>query len=72
MDTEDREKRIEGLKECCSTMLRLMGEDVERAKVSSRPPSVWHAPYLIPRRATTRTPRQYFVEPCSRRTTARW
>ena len=30
MESEEREKRIEGLKECCSNMLRLMGEDVER------------------------------------------
>ena len=28
MDTADREKRLEGLRECCSKMLQLMGEDV--------------------------------------------
>lgn len=43
MDTEDREKRIEGLKECCSSMLKLMGEDVEREGLVKTPERVARA-----------------------------
>lgn len=43
MNTEDREKRIEGLKECCSSMLRLMGEDVGREGLVKTPERVARA-----------------------------
>lgn len=43
MDSEDREKRIEGLKECCSSMLRLMGEDVDREGLIKTPERVARA-----------------------------
>lgn len=43
MDTKEREERIEGLKECCSSMLRLMGEDVEREGLVKTPERVARA-----------------------------
>ncbi|MBR5813625.1 MAG: GTP cyclohydrolase I FolE [Bacteroidaceae bacterium] len=43
MDTEEREKRIEGLKECCTKMLRLIGEDVEREGLVKTPERVARA-----------------------------
>ena len=43
MDTKEREERIEGLKECCSNMLRLMGEDVEREGLVKTPERVARA-----------------------------
>lgn len=43
MNTEEREKRIEGLKECCSSMLRLMGEDVGREGLVKTPERVARA-----------------------------
>lgn len=43
MDIEEREKRIEVLKECCSNMLRLMGEDVEREGLLKTPERVARA-----------------------------
>ena len=43
MDTKEREERIEGLKECCSKMLRLMGEDVEREGLVKTPERVARA-----------------------------
>ena len=43
MDTKEREERIEGFKECCSNMLRLMGEDVEREGLVKTPERVARA-----------------------------
>ena len=43
MEHEDREKRIEGLQECCSTMLSLIGEDVEREGLLKTPERVARA-----------------------------
>lgn len=43
MDIEERERRIEGLKECCSNMLALMGEDVEREGLLKTPERVARA-----------------------------
>lgn len=43
MDTEEREKRMEGLRECCSKMLQLMGEDVEREGLVKTPDRVARA-----------------------------
>ncbi|MBO7302106.1 MAG: GTP cyclohydrolase I FolE [Bacteroidaceae bacterium] len=43
MEHEDREKRIEGLKECCSSMLSLIGEDVEREGLLKTPERVARA-----------------------------
>ena len=43
MDIEERERRIEGLKECCSNMLSLMGEDVEREGLVKTPERVARA-----------------------------
>ena len=43
MEHEDREKRIEGLKECCSNMLSLIGEDVEREGLLKTPERVARA-----------------------------
>ena len=40
MSGEDREKRIEGLKECCSRMLELIGEDKEREGLQKTPDRV--------------------------------
>ena len=40
---DEREKRIEGLKECCSKMLSLMGEDVEREGLVKTPERVARA-----------------------------
>ena len=43
MDTEEREKRIEGLKECCSSMLSLIGEDTGREGLLKTPERVARA-----------------------------
>ena len=43
MDTEEREKRMEGLRECCSKMLQLIGEDVEREGLVKTPDRVARA-----------------------------
>ena len=43
MDTEEREKRMEGLRECCAKMLQLMGEDVEREGLVKTPDRVARA-----------------------------
>lgn len=43
MDSLDREKRIEGLMECCSNMLGLIGEDVEREGLLKTPERVARA-----------------------------
>ena len=43
MDTEEREKRMEGLRECCSKMLQLIGEDVEREGLVKTPERVARA-----------------------------
>lgn len=43
MENEEREKRIEGLKECCSNMLSLIGEDVEREGLLQTPERVARA-----------------------------
>ena len=43
MSEEDREKRIEGLKACCSQMLGLIGEDVEREGLIKTPERVARA-----------------------------
>ena len=43
MSGEDREKRIEGLKECCTQMLGLIGEDVEREGLVKTPERVARA-----------------------------
>ena len=43
MDTEEREKRIEGLRECCANMLGLIGEDVEREGLLKTPERVARA-----------------------------
>ena len=43
MDTADREKRIEGLKECCSRMLELIGEDKQREGLLKTPERVARA-----------------------------
>ena len=40
---EDREKRMEGLRECCSRMLELMGEDKEREGLVKTPERVARA-----------------------------
>ncbi len=43
MDSEEREKRIEGLKECCSKMLTLIGEDNSREGLVKTPERVARA-----------------------------
>ena len=43
MDTAERERRLEGLKECCGKMLRLMGEDVDREGLVKTPDRVARA-----------------------------
>ncbi len=43
MDSEEREKRIEGLKECCSKMLTLIGEDNGREGLVKTPERVARA-----------------------------
>ncbi|MBE6296389.1 MAG: GTP cyclohydrolase I FolE [Bacteroidales bacterium] len=43
MDTEEREKRMEGLRECCGKMLQLIGEDVEREGLVKTPDRVARA-----------------------------
>ena len=43
MEHEDREKRIEGLMECCSKMLSYIGEDVEREGLVKTPERVARA-----------------------------
>ena len=43
MDTEERERRLEGLRECCSKMLQLMGEDVSREGLVKTPDRVARA-----------------------------
>ena len=43
MDTEEREKRMEGLRECCTKMLQLIGEDVEREGLVKTPDRVARA-----------------------------
>ena len=43
MSGEEREKRIEGLKDCCSQMLGLIGEDVEREGLIKTPERVARA-----------------------------
>ena len=43
MDSEEREKRIEGLKECCSKMLTLIGEDNDREGLVKTPERVARA-----------------------------
>ena len=43
MDTAEREKRLEGLRECCSKMLQLMGEDVGREGLVKTPDRVARA-----------------------------
>ena len=43
MSGEDREKRIEGLKECCGKMLELIGEDKEREGLLKTPDRVARA-----------------------------
>ena len=40
---DEREKRIEGLKECCSKMLSLIGEDVDREGLIKTPDRVARA-----------------------------
>lgn len=40
---EEREQKIEGLKECCSKMLALMGEDIEREGLLKTPDRVARA-----------------------------
>ena len=43
MDPADKEKRLEGLRECCSKMLQLMGEDVGREGLVKTPDRVARA-----------------------------
>ncbi len=43
MDTEEREKKMEGLRECCGKMLQLIGEDVEREGLVKTPDRVARA-----------------------------
>lgn len=43
MNGEDRERRIYGLKECCSTMLELIGEDTGREGLLKTPERVARA-----------------------------
>ena len=43
MNGEDRERRIDGLKECCSTMLELIGEDTGREGLLKTPERVARA-----------------------------
>jgi GTP cyclohydrolase I len=43
MEDEVREKRLEGLRECCSSMLGLIGEDVEREGLLKTPDRVARA-----------------------------
>jgi len=43
MNGEDRERRIDGLKECCSTMLGLIGEDTGREGLLKTPERVARA-----------------------------
>lgn len=43
MEQEERDKRIEGLKECCSRMLGLIGEDKEREGLLKTPERVARA-----------------------------
>ena len=43
MSGEKREKRIEGLKECCTQMLGLIGEDIEREGLLKTPERVARA-----------------------------
>ena len=43
MSGEDREKRIEGLKECCGKMLELIGEDNQREGLLKTPERVARA-----------------------------
>ena len=43
MTEEDREKRIEGLKECCTRMVELIGEDVGREGLVKTPERVARA-----------------------------
>ena len=43
MDTEEREKRMEGLRECCGKMLQLIGEDVGREGLVKTPDRVARA-----------------------------
>ena len=43
MSGEEREKRIEGLKDCCSQMLGLIGEEVEREGLIKTPERVARA-----------------------------
>ena len=43
MESEEREKRIEGLMECCSKMLGYIGEDVEREGLLNTPERVARA-----------------------------
>lgn len=43
MDGNDREARIEGLKECCSKMLELIGEDAQREGLVKTPERVARA-----------------------------
>ena len=43
MDTEERERRLEGLRECCGKMLQLMGEDVSREGLVKTPDRVARA-----------------------------
>lgn len=43
MDTKERDTRIEGLKECCSKMLGLIGEDIQREGLVKTPERVARA-----------------------------
>jgi GTP cyclohydrolase I len=43
MNDKDREMRIEGLKECCSNMLQLIGEDTQREGLLKTPERVARA-----------------------------
>ena len=43
MDVNDRDARIEGLKECCSNMLGLIGEDTQREGLLKTPERVARA-----------------------------
>lgn len=43
MSGEEREKRLKGLEECCSSMLQLIGEDVEREGLLRTPERVARA-----------------------------
>ena len=43
MNGEDRERRLDGLKECCSTMLELIGEDTGREGLLKTPERVARA-----------------------------